>query len=47
MNAKSKVVGGLAVLLAVAVASPVVAQEKEEKKAKAEKVSGRYWLVGH
>jgi hypothetical protein len=45
MNAKSKVVGGLAVLLAVAVASPVVAQEKEEKKAKAEKVSGDIGLL--
>ena len=45
MNAKSKVVGGLAVLLAVAVASPIVAQEKEEKKAKAEKVSGDIGLL--
>ena len=45
MNTKSKVVGGLAVLLAVAVASPVVAQEKEEKKAKAEKVSGDIGLL--
>jgi biopolymer transport protein ExbD len=47
MNTQSKVVGGLAVLLAVAVASPVVAQEKkaEEKKAKAEKVSGDIGLL--
>jgi hypothetical protein len=47
MNRQSKVVGGLAVLLAVAVASPVVAQEKkaEEKKAKAEKVSGDIGLL--
>jgi biopolymer transport protein ExbD len=47
MNTKSKVVSGLAVLLAVAVASPVVAQEKkaEEKKAKAEKVSGDIGLL--
>ena len=34
MNTKSKVVGGLAVLLAVAVASPVVAQEKGGEKGK-------------
>ena len=45
MNTKSRVVGGLAVLLAVAVASPGVAQEKEEKKAKAEKVSGDIGLL--
>jgi biopolymer transport protein ExbD len=47
MNTQSKVIGGLAVLLAVAVASPVVAQEKkaEEKKAKAEKVSGDIGLL--
>jgi hypothetical protein len=47
MNTQSKVVGGLAVLLAVAVASPVGAQEKkeEEKKAKAEKVSGDIGLL--
>lgn len=50
MNTQSKVVGGLAVLLAVAVASPIIAQEKkaEEKKvekAKAEKVSGDIGLL--
>lgn len=53
MNTQSKVVGGLAIMLAVAVASPVVAQEKkaEEKKAekaekaKAEKVSGDIGLL--
>ncbi|HSE90624.1 MAG TPA: hypothetical protein VLJ79_30725 [Candidatus Binatia bacterium] len=47
MNTQSKVVGGLAVLLAVAVGSPVGAQEKkaEEKKAKAEKVSGDIGLL--
>ena len=53
MNTQSKVVGGLAVLLAVAMASPIVAQEKkaEEKKAekaekaKAEKVSGDIGLL--
>ena len=53
MNTQSKVVGGLAIMLAVTVASPVVAQEKkaEEKKAekaekaKAEKVSGDIGLL--
>jgi hypothetical protein len=50
MNKHSKVVGGLAILLAVAVAPPVLAQEKkaEEKKAekaKAEKVSGDIGLL--
>jgi hypothetical protein len=43
---KTKVVGGLAVLLAVAVASPVLAQEeKKAEKAKAEKVSGDIGLL--
>jgi hypothetical protein len=53
MNTQSKVVGGLAVLLIVAMASSIVAQEKkaEEKKAekaekaKAEKVSGDIGLL--
>jgi len=54
MNAQSKEAGGLAVLLAVSVASPIVAQEKkvEEKKAekaaekaKAQKVSGDIGLL--
>jgi hypothetical protein len=53
MNTRSKVVVGLAVLLAVAMASPIVAQEKkaEEKKAekaekaKAEKISGEIGLL--
>ena len=50
MKAKSKVVAGLAVLLAVSMAAPVTAQEKkaEEKKAekaKAEKVSGDIGLL--
>ena len=56
MRANSKVVGGIAVLLAAALAFPVVAQEKkaEEKKAegkaepakaKAEKVSGDIGLL--
>jgi len=54
MNTQSKVVGGLAIMLVVAVASSGIAQEKkaEEKKAekaekaKAEKVSGdmAYWI---
>lgn len=53
MNTQSKIAGGLAVLLTVAMASPIVAQEKkaEEKKAekaekaKAEKVSGDIGLL--
>jgi hypothetical protein len=54
MNTQSKVVGGLAVLLAISMASPIVAQEKkvEEKKAekagekaKAQKVSGDIGLL--
>ncbi len=53
MNTQSRIVGGLAVLLAVAVTSPIGAQEKkaEEKKAekaekaKAEKVSGDIGLL--
>jgi hypothetical protein len=54
MNTQSKVVGGLAVLLTVSMASPIVAQEKkaEEKKAekagekaKAQKVSGDIGLL--
>jgi len=53
MNTQSKVAVGLAVLLAVAMASPIVAQEKkaEEKtaekaeKAKAQKVSGDIGLL--
>jgi hypothetical protein len=53
MNTQSKVVGGLAVVLAVSMSLPVVAQEKkaEEKKAekaekaKAQKVSGDIGLL--
>jgi hypothetical protein len=49
MNTGSNIASGLAVLLAVAVASPIGAQEKkaEEKaeKAKAEKVSGDIGLL--
>lgn len=37
MRTQSKVVGGLAVLLAISLASPVLAQEKKGEKAKAEK----------
>ena len=54
MNTQAKVIGGLAVLLAVSMALPVMAQEKkvEEKKAeksgekaKAQKVSGDIGLL--
>ena len=54
MNTQSKVVGGLAVLLAISMALPVMAQEKkaDEKKAeksgekaKAQKVSGDIGLL--
>lgn len=40
-----KMIGGMAVLLAVFLASPVVAQEKKAEKAKAEKVSGDIGLL--
>lgn len=52
MKTQSKVAGGLAVVLALAIGSSGVAQEKkaeekkaEEKKAKAEKVSGDIGLL--
>ena len=55
MKTQSKLVGGLAILLGVAVAMPVVAQEKKSEakkveerkaeKAKAEKVSGDIGLL--
>lgn len=47
MNARSKVVGALAVLLGVALVSPVMAQEEKaaKAKAKAEKVSGDIGLL--
>jgi hypothetical protein len=46
MKTRSRVAGGLAVILAVALASSGIAQEKaEEKKAKAEKVSGDIGLL--
>jgi hypothetical protein len=44
MRTQSKVIGGMAVLLAVSMASPVIAQEKKAK-AKAEKVSGDIGLL--
>jgi hypothetical protein len=40
-----KLVTGLGVLLAISVASPVLAQEKKAAKAKAEKVSGDIGLL--
>jgi hypothetical protein len=48
MRTQSKVIGGMAVLLAVSMASPVIAQEKKAEKtakAKAEKVSGDIGLL--
>lgn len=46
MNMKSMLVGGLAVLIAGALASPVFAQEeKKAEKAKAQKVSGDIGLL--
>src|SRR5919109_3734602 len=46
MRVKSRMVGGLAVLLTVAVVTPAIAQEeKKAEKAKAEKVSGDVGLL--
>ena len=55
MNMQSNLIGGLAVLMAVSLASPVISQEKSEgkaeekekkaEKAKAEKVSGDIGLL--
>jgi hypothetical protein len=45
MKMQSKVGVGLAGLVAIAVAAPVVAQEKKAEKAKAEKVSGDIGLL--
>jgi hypothetical protein len=47
MKTQSKIVGGLSVILAFALASSGIAQEKkaEEKKAKAEKVAGDIGLL--
>lgn len=45
MKARSKVVGALAVVLGVALVSPVMAQEEKAAKAKAEKVAGDIGLL--
>ena len=45
MRTQSKIVGGLAMLLALGLVSPVIAQEKKAAKAKAEKVSGDIGLL--
>jgi hypothetical protein len=45
MKAQSRSIAGLAVLLAIFVASPVIAQEKKAEKAKAEKVAGDIGLL--
>jgi biopolymer transport protein ExbD len=45
MRASINFVSGIAVLLAVLVVSPVIAQEKKAEKAKAEKVSGDIGLL--
>jgi len=45
MRTQSKIVGGLALLMAVGLISPVIAQEKKAAKAKAEKVSGDIGLL--
>ncbi len=45
MKTRSTIVGGLAVLLTVPVAFPVLAQEKKAAKAKAQKVSGDIGLL--
>ena len=45
MRTQSKIVGGLALLMAVGSISPVIAQEKKAAKAKAEKVSGNIGLL--
>ena len=45
MNTYAKVVGVLAVAIAVSSASPGIAQEKKAAKAKAEKVSGDIGLL--
>jgi hypothetical protein len=45
MKTQSKVVVGLVVVIALALATPVIAQEKKAEKAKAEKVSGDIGLL--
>ena len=42
---QSRILGGLAVLLALSVASPLIAQEKKAAKVKAEKVAGDIGLL--
>ena len=45
MKRQSKIVGGFAILSAVCLASPAMAQEKKADKAKAEKVAGDIGLL--
>ena len=45
MRTQSKIVAGLALLIAVGLISPVIAAEKQAAKAKAEKVSGDIGLL--
>ncbi len=45
MNVRSQLLNGIAVLIACAIASPVLAQEKKAEKAKAVKVSGDIGLL--
>lgn len=45
MKMQSRIIGGLAVLLALFMASPLMAQEKKAAKANAEKVSGDIGLL--
>jgi hypothetical protein len=45
MKTNFQVLSGIAILLALSVASPIVAQEKKAAKAKAEKVSGDIGLL--
>jgi hypothetical protein len=45
MKTPSKVVVGLAAVIAIAVTAPVIAQEKKAETAKAEKVSGDIGLL--
>jgi len=45
MKTQLRMVGGLVVLIALALALPVVAQEKKAEKAKAQKVSGDIGLL--
>ena len=47
MKTQSKVVAGLAVVIAISVAAPVIAQEKEGGEGKGRKGFGRHRLVGY